>query len=268
MQGQIEDLLNLINALGYSQVLILVEVEQGLAQPAMESAGELFGWLELMQHHGLDALAVMPTTIFESANLFSRSRGRAHILPIQWSRTQVRQIAEKHVQAATAHHISQLTQLIDDQTLNFAEALVLAEKGALKPQYWIDLARVILQVAQTQALPLGEQHYNAIKREFYARCVPLRLDAGTTRHGIWRGATFIELENQPYRLVQLLWRFKGEPVPIETLLHELVCKKKNNVHTIVRRAREKIEPVPANPVYIQGRRDEGYRLATDFDRLM
>jgi len=101
------------------------------------------------------------------------------------------------------------------------------------------------------------QTEDEIKRAFYARFIPLRLDPH--HRGIWRGPKFIPLDKQPFRLLEILAQHKGKPMLSEDLNKD-VAGSLSNVHTLVRRVREAIEPDPSVPIYLKNRQDEGYWL--------
>jgi hypothetical protein len=255
VQGQIEELIVLVRRWGFTRILVLIDT--GLLTVEQETElGHLFDWLELMHHDGLAVITAVTPDALERGNLVQRARGRASVVPLNWSRDQVRVLADRHIAVATDQQMQSLEQVVNPDLLQRLETMLAAEYGGPTPQGWIALAELLLNLASQSGMPL-HQTGDEIKRAFYARFIPLRLDPH--HRGIWRGPKFIPLDKQPFRLLEILAQHKGKPMLSEDLNKD-VAGSLSNVHTLVRRFREAIEPDPSVPIYLKNRQDEGYWL--------
>lgn len=255
VQGQIEDLIALVRRWGYTQVLVLIDTGNLTVEQSNE-LGNLFDWLELMHHDGLAVVtAVTPETLAQG-DLVARARGRVSVTRLHWTRDQVRALANRHIMTATDQQIRSLEQS-SPELVQPLEAMIEAEYGMPTPQGWVALAELLLDLASRFGVPL-RQSEDELKCAFYARFMPLRLDKTPNHRGIWRGPKFIPLDEQPFRLIEALVQPNGKPVLSNDL--KRVAGSLNNVHTLVRRVREAIEPDPAKPIYLKNKRDEGYWL--------
>jgi hypothetical protein len=252
VQGQIEDLIALVRQWGYTQVLVLIDTEN-LTLELLKELENLFDWLELMHHDGLAVATAVTPAVLEQADLVRRARGRANVVRLNWSRDQVRALADRHIAVATDQQMQSLEQVVNPDLLQRLEAMIETEYGTPTPRGWIALAELLLDLASSVPLRQSEDE---IKRAFYARFMPLRLDPH--HRGVWRGSKFISLDEQPFQLLKALVQRKGSPVPSDELVRVVGSLK--NVHTLARRVRQVIEPDPSAPIYLKNRRDEGYWL--------
>jgi hypothetical protein len=254
VQGQIEDLIVLVRRWGFTRILVLIDT--GLLTVEQETElGHLFDWLELMHHDGLAVFTAVTPDVLERGNLVQRARGRVNVVRLNWSCDQVRVLAERHIAVATDQQVQSLEQLVNPDLLQRLEAMIETEYGTPAPRGWIALAELLLDLASQASVPL-HQTEDEIKRAFYARFIPLRLDPH--HRGVWRGSKFISLDEQPFQLLQALVQHKGSAVPSDELAR--VVGSLGNVHTLARRVRKVIEPDPSAPIYLKNRRDEGYWL--------
>jgi hypothetical protein len=127
--------------------------------------------------------------------------------------------------------------------------------GTPTPKGWIALAELLLDFASRSGVPDSDAD---ICRAYYARYMLLRFDKSSNRRGVWRGPKFIPLDEQPFRLAEMIAQQKGLPISSEDL--KRVAGSLNNVHMLARRVREAIEPDLSSPIYLKNRRDEGYWL--------
>jgi len=255
VQGQIEDLIALVRQWGYTQVLVLIDT-QNLTLELLKELENLFDWLELMHHDGLAVATAVTPAVLEQADLVRRARGRANVIRLSWTHEQVRVLADRHIAVATDQQMQSLEQVVNPDLLQRLEAMIETEYGTPTPRGWIALAELLLDLASQASVPLHHQTEDEIKRAFYARFMPLRLDPH--HRGVWRGSKFISLDEQPFQLLKALVQHKGSPVPSDELSR--VVGSLGNVHTLARRVRQAIEPNPSTPIYLKNRRDEGYWL--------
>lgn len=254
-QGQIEDLIALVRQWGYHQVLVLIDTGI-LTSEQLAELGNLFDWHELMHHDGLAIVTAVTPEVLKQGDLVRRARGRTGVVKLDWTYDQVRAVANRYVTIATERQIQSLEQLATSEILEPLEAMIENEYGTPTPQGWIALAELLLDFALRLGIPITVSK-DKIQLEYFARFMPLRLDK-TNRRGIWRGPKFIPLDERPFCFVETLVRHRGTAVSSEQL--KGVAGSPSNVHTLARRVRAVIEPIPSEPIYLKNRRDEGYWL--------
>lgn len=257
VQGQIEDLIALVRRWGFSQILTLIDTDL-ITTAQLTELGELFDWLELWQHEGFTLVVAVTPTALDQGELVKRARGRASVVRLNWTLDQVRNLVNRHLALATDQQVQSLEQLASPLLVHSLEEKLLAEYGSPTPKGWLALAQLLLDFALRSEIPLGDKFETEIHYAFMARFMPLRLDKRSGHRGVWRGSHFIHLDDQPFRLVEMLAQHQGMPTPSEELKD--VAGSLSNVHTLVRRVREAIEPNPSAPIYLKNRRDEGYWL--------
>lgn len=257
VQGQIEDLIALVRALGLERILILIDLTMPLPVLEQQQLGELMGWLELMHHPGFALVAAIPTRVFEETNLTARTRGRANVTSPLWSGEETRKVGDRYLNAATSGMLEKMEELIKPRALAALSRRMKTIAPRENPRAWIEIVHIGLEIGQTHKLPLNPDALEILWNEYVLRCFPLRLDPNPARRGLWRGEKFIALDDQPFRFAQMLWNAHGSPVSVEEL--KQVAGSYGNIHTLARRIRQALEP--DGHIYLINKRGEGYILA-------
>jgi hypothetical protein len=210
--------------------------------------------------------------------------GRVKIIDILPSEQHTHMVIQRYLMTATHGNIAQIEQLCHKALFEQLNSFILQEYVSHNPGAWVKLLKIILEIAnhwiaegKKLPLPLEVEEKSEKKRvssdkeveeklekkrvsedvvrEYCRHHLPLRKAIGDNRLGVWRGHRWIKLDRASYEFLMLLFRSKGHPVDY---VHTQT--KKSNLHTLARRLRVAIEPVPSNPVYVHNKREEGYWL--------
>lgn len=253
-KGQIEELVDLVEGLGFETVIVLIDLPETNSQ--LEGVAGLFEWLELLQHPGFTIKTTLPETAVEGARISDEVRGRITITPLLWSRKTCQMVANRHLRAAIPSQRRELADLAVSSLLDELAAEVEKLFDQPTPRGWMALAAALLESYATTNKPLANADRDKVVCAFYAKCAPLRLDR--SRQGVWRGPQFIALDDQPFRFLEVLWEAGDSSTTMNALLE--IAGSKENVNTLASRVRKKIEPVPKTPIYFHNERGQGYRL--------
>lgn len=246
VEGQIEELINLVCKIGYTEILITVDTHPFAEDEILD---RLIGWLEPMQHDGLKAIVALPFG-YNKRKVQVLTRGRASIFQIESSPSQNHLIIQNYLRAATEGDVQTLEELCDVNIAAFAEQII--EDVFTFPTIggWIKMLEILLEM---RARPEKQISEGQIQAEFYSRFAPLRMIGKIP--GVWRGYKWIPLENALYEFLRILFSHQKQYVD-----HRLVPTSKGNLHTLARRLRLEIEPNPAETIYLKNIKGEGYWL--------
>jgi hypothetical protein len=265
VQGQIDELVGLVQTFGFERVVFTVDIPDQAGPTAVsEEMTALFSWLDLMHHPGFCVITAVPTHLKQTIEPRARDRLRAQTL--RWTDAQCQQIAERHLQLAlSASDPICLTDYATTAVLAEMGELICREYGRVVPAGWVALAETLLYLTHTPhdplPKPLKPTKLFELKQTFFARHMPLRLDAES--HGVWRGPQFIGLDERPLEFIQLLFRRKGRPANWGDADMQYVTTSKNGMHVLAKRTRELIEPLYDTQkgkkrwVYLINKRGEG-----------
>lgn len=253
VDGQIDELICLVQAFGLQRVLFTVDLNSQESPQYQEQAANLFGWLGLMRHPGFVVVAAIPTPMLEHSDILKRARGRVHVQQLKWSEAQCQEIADRHMQTAFGDNSISLNDFVNKLVVAKMTAVIQEEYGCSVPIGWVALAETILYLSQQDNSFVDRA--DLVMQQFYSRHFRLRLDLKA--HGIWRGPNLIRLSDQPLFFLDLLYRRRGHPTNWDDDELRTLAGSKSNVHSIARHTREKIEPLPTNPVYLLNKRGEG-----------
>ena len=259
VNGQINELVNLLHAFGLQRVVFTVDLNS--REVFKEEIADLFGWLTIMHHPGFIVVATVPLSILAQRDMIKRARGRVHVHYLTWTHNQCRDIADRHIQTALGKSQATLKDYLDQVTLAEMACVIEEAYGEPAPAGWVDLAETTLYLVQHEAL--NHNPLQAVKTHFFSRHMLLQID--TDAHGVWRGPRFIRLDEQPLELLKLLYRRRGHPINWDDDDLRRLAGSKNNVHSIVSRTRKAIEPIPASPIYIINKRGEGGYWLENYD---
>jgi hypothetical protein len=269
VQAQIDELANFVHRLGYRRLLLLTDLnfsewigDPKATQPMATGLGQLFDWLDLMQHPGLAALVAVPTPLLRQEGLVERVRGRVSVTHLAWAVPEVRGIAEQHLSQAMGESIH-LTECFSTDLLQQIETRLIAEFGEPTPAGWVALAETLVHLRQTHhlRLPFTRADLPQFWQAFFSRHMPLRLDP--TRQMIWRGPYSInDLSPNWIQFLEILRTARGVPANFDHPALARLAGSKGNLHSIASRVRAKIEPFPGSvEIYLHhDRGDGGYWL--------
>ncbi len=255
VQAQIDELVCLVQILGFRRIVFMVDIHHPGTPQEKSGLADLFGWLELTQHPNFAVVAAVPQSILDDIVL--RSRGRARVIHLKWTSAQCQTVAQKHIRQALKNEDVCLDQFADQNALAGIENLVISEYGQNVPAGWVALAEALLALVSEDKypLPFTEKRMDRVKRTYFSRHVPLRVDVEA--HGVWRGAQFFRLDDQPLNFLTLLYQRRDHPTNWDDEALRLLAGSKGNVHSIASRTRKVIEPFPRKPIYLINKRGEG-----------
>jgi len=259
-QGQLEELITLVRQLGYQGISILIDTgnEDLTTDSRKQNTKDLFGWLKPLQIKNFYIKATFSQTMATKVDLQTLTRGRVDYIALQWTETQCVEIVNRHLSAATQGLLNQLSQLATTPLLKSLKKDIPHLDDNPLPQYWLWAIGAMLKSYQSRQgeLPLGNDASTNILATYYKNYVPLRLEAN--KQGVWRGETYIPLNEQPYIFLETLWN-----IPIDTYANDALRKEMGspeNMNTVASRLRKAIEPIRGTTIYLKNTRAEGYWL--------
>ncbi|RME45999.1 MAG: hypothetical protein D6796_09585 [Caldilineae bacterium] len=261
VQGQIEELVTLCRRLGFAKGVAFevdVNAESLGGGERLEKMKALFGWLTLWEFDGFALRAAVPEGLLQQTGLKALIRDRATFVPLRWSVEECREMAARALRAATNGQVETLSAILAGDLLAALETSIETLYGGPSPKGWVQLAAVAVREHARAGRLLEGKDADRLLRNYFATCVPLKLEPA--RRGVWRGPQFIELEEQPYRVFEVLWRNRKSNYFETADALARVAGTPGNLHTLIRRLRQKIEPCPGKPVYICSSRNRGYWL--------
>lgn len=256
VQGQLEELISLSHRLGFDGVVVLIDLPLPCPDVLKNNLKMLFSHFTLFEHQGITFKTVMPALLVDELQLVNLTQGRVEFARLVWSRSQGRQIADRLIGAATGSALK-LDSLTSGRLLSTLADELETLFGAETPQSWTWLAETILTACPDPKQPLPEQEFESLLRTLFANHIPLKLDRD--HQSVWRGPQEIPLEEQPFRLLDKLWQFRGSTYEANDALLD-VTGSRANLNTLASRLRQKIEPVPGQPIYLRNSRGRGYWL--------
>lgn len=251
LSGQVDEMAYLAQGLGFGGVVLMLDVADPLSDVGLEVLGELFGCTELWQHPRFLIKAVLPVHVVEKADLEPKARGRIVFRRLTWNRAQHDEILLRYLQFLHAGQALAMEDFVSPAHLQPLADAVEDIFVEWSPKSAIALAGVLHEAGMRSSLPVAADEVPALLRELYCRHAPLQLDPHDG--GLWRGSRFIVLTGQPFRAFKALWQTQHGDSR-EALEAVAGSKKRENVHTLIRRVRERVEPLKGEPIYI--RRDE------------
>ena len=260
VQGQIEELLNLSQKLGYEGVLYIIDVVSFPTPVQMKELRDFLGWRELMHHHGLKFLVALPP-VLEREEVQRLLRDRLPLLEMTEAREFVESVISRYLKAASDGQIQGLEQICESALLHRLEGLLKEEFGRAPLGAWLRLTSLVLELANSPTESLKENAFEPLCRLYLTRFCPLHPDPDPARLGIWRGYRWIELDRSLHDFLQLLAR-AGRPVD-----HTVVQTTKSNLHTLASRLRKSIESTDEH-IYLKNTKGEGYILENYSSRFL
>lgn len=252
VQGQIEEVLNLVCQIGYRGIAVLVDVFPFPTIDQVQELRSLLGWRELMHHAGLRWVIAIPP-ILNQQEIQSLLRGRLPVFALEVNMEFIEEVLSRYLKVATARQIEALEQICSPTLQHRLEEMIKDEFGDPAVGAWVKLAELLLEVFQKTREKIGEDHFQHIYTLYLSRFCPLHPDPTPGRIGIWRGYRWIELDHSVYEFLQSLVQ-AGQPVN-----HLVFHTSKSNLHTLASRLRKALEGT-GTEVYLKNTRNEGYSL--------
>lgn len=254
VRGQIDELAELVRALGYSSMMITIDLNEQEASLSGQDLSDLFR-LDLLENPGVLLRAVLPRRTVLQAQIENRVGGHLRLIPIYHSPEDIAQVVSRYLQAATGGVVSTLDELANTAVLNRATQEINTLYQAPTIAGWLHWTETLLTnfLAQDKSTPLTNA--KALTTSYYQRHVALRLVPDQL--AVWRGPQLLTLDKQPFELLRKLFELQGRPAP-EALLQ--IAGSQANLNTLIGRIRKIIEPIPKTNIYIQNKRDLGYWL--------
>lgn len=256
VQGQIEELINLCRRIGYDQICVLADVPFYLNQYQQKQVRRLFTWLEPMQHRALRLIAAIPEEVACQLALSTSTKDRCVQYNIELTESECAKIITRYLQAATDGQIQDLQELVIPELYKKVIEMISNEFAPTAVGGWLCLAQEVLTLAANRGFPLQENCFIELRARFYANHLKLWVNEDRSQFGVWRGTQYIPIQHKKsYELLCEMYHKRG--LPINHLEFQIT---EPYLSQTVRRAREDIEPDPANPIYIVNERGQGYRL--------
>ncbi|MCA9935185.1 MAG: hypothetical protein H6662_17305 [Ardenticatenaceae bacterium] len=248
----LDELIDLIQALGYPQTLLVLDLNEAEAEAHLNDLRKLLGWLDLFEYPEFAIRAAIPESAARQLNLLQSDNGRLPVIRLQNNEAVIEQVVGQHMKVATQGACNSLKGLAETAVLQRAQTEIKSLYAAESIAGWLQWAETLLMLSAQQN---PSDDLETAVYHFYQRHIPLRLE--TARNGVWRGPQFVSLDQQPYELLKKLFDLRGQPNP--GILQE-VAGSPGNLNTLVSRLRKEIEPINGKNLYLQNRRDRGYWL--------
>lgn len=268
VQGQIAELVWLVQALGFERVLFTFDLQTKTYDEYVGILAKLFDWLDIMHQPGFALVAALPLPIIERGQLVARTRGRVSVLHLSWLANQGIAIADKliHMALPAGTESISLNSLVDKRIIADMTEVIAEEYGYQAPAGWVAFAETVLFLkergSKTRPWPLPGEKSTEVQRAYFARHMKLTVDEAA--HGVWRGPKFMHLDDKPFGFVKLLFQRRGNAINWDDNELRQLAGSPGNVHSIASRTRKLLEPFSGDPVYIINRRGEGGYLLQNY----
>ncbi len=257
VHGQIEELCNLAQRIGFEQIVVSIDVPSFPSSTLLQQVDALFGWLEPMQHPSLKIIIAIPESQLtpERAGL---ARDRIALLPLKPAPELIQSIVERYLQLSTESQVKTFAELCQPSLIQKFQALLEEEHFSFSVGGHVAILETVLRFIQQNAnfideFPLSLDHYPQIRAMFFRKYLPLRRELHPIRPGVWRGYRWFALEPIEYEFLERLFK-------VGVVNAKIFGGKSTNLHTIARRLRVALEPDPSQPIYVLNRHGEGYYL--------
>lgn len=253
--GQIGELVELAQALGYQRVLVLAEVDNFRLVKHAADLRTLFGRSSFLEHPGWALKLALPYSHELQTQLAGGSGGRLHIHRLRLETDAIQEIVGEHLRVATDNRFIHIAALASDSVVDRATQEMTTLYGEPSLSGWLGWAEALLMLWSSSGASSRVSDTDKALATFYNRHIPLRLIEG--QNGVWRGPQFLSLDGQPLEIMRKLFALKGDSAP-DALLK--LAGTGENLNTIISRLRRVIEPLRGQNIYIHNRRDLGYWL--------
>jgi hypothetical protein len=274
VDGQIEELVTICNRLDKDQLVYFIDIDGMLPTARVKQLEDLFQWQDLMHHKGFRGILALTERGETADRWMDLARGRMKPIHLKCLEEQSLNTINKLVAIATDGEVDHVEKLLSPTEFAFVKYVFDTEFLEQPIGAWSKWMKLYLERVQSGDYPISKGDFTDICREFYCRYLKIYFDPQSTNPGVWRGNQFIELEPKPYSLVTSLVSHQGRPADY----YDFKIKK-GNMHALVHRIREKIEPrftielqeheiskVEGNqgqdlaPIYLHNKKGYGYWL--------
>ena len=264
VQGQIEELVNLCNRLGFQRILVTIDTHPFPTSKQIQEIHNMLGWLEPMQHIGLKVVIALPPP-FNEREILEQSRGRVSVVPMKSSPDIIQTIISRYLSVGTEKTVQSLDQLCTTEMANQLQRMIADEFSNPSLGGWVKMTEILLELASKvgKNLPLDISFFPEVKHLFFIRFMPIHIGPDTVSIGTWRGYKWIPLDRAIYDFLATLISNKGRTVD-----HTVASTTKSNLHTLARRLRVAIEPDPSRSIYLRNLKGEGYWLENFVSQLI
>lgn len=253
--GQISELVELAQALGFQRVIVFAEVDHFRLIKYAADLKALFSRSSFLDHPSWALKLALPYSPELQAQLAGGSGGRIHIHRLRVEMNIIQEIVERHLRVATNNRLNHVAALATHDVINRAAEEINDLYGEPSIAGWLGWIEALLMLWSSSGASAPINDVDQVLSAFYSRHIPLRLMEG--QNGVWRGPQFKPLEGQLLVIMRKLFALNGESAP-DSLIQ--LAGGGENLNTIISRLRRVIEPIPQQSIYIHNRRDLGYWL--------
>ncbi|MCA9945767.1 MAG: hypothetical protein KC449_19930, partial [Anaerolineales bacterium] len=195
VRGQIDELAELVRALGYSGVMVTIDLNEQEASISGQDLGELFR-LDLLENPGVVVRAALPRSVVQQAQIENRVGGHLRLIPVYLAEADITELVKRYLQTATGGQLSGLDELANTAVLTRARKEIQSLYNAPTVAGWLHWAETLLThyLAKPKPVPLTDAREMAVV--YYRRHVPLRLVP--EQMAVWRGPQLLTLDRQPF----------------------------------------------------------------------
>lgn len=252
--GQIGEAAELAKLLGFTQINLLIDLNEMEASLFRDDLTEMFSRLDFLEHGDWLLRSALPQSDVIENQVLPCVNGRLYPMRLDYNSADVQTLVSRHMQAATDGRVYTIESLADTVVLEQARQEIITLYGVETLAGWLNWAETLLHLQAGGGEVVTEVETAVLT--YYKRHIHLRLDE--KKQGLWRGPQFIPLENQPFEMMKMLFEKRGNPAP-EALYN--IAGSVANLNTIANRLRQKVEPIKGKTnIYLHNRRDQGYWL--------
>ncbi|MBP8950461.1 MAG: hypothetical protein KBG73_16575, partial [Candidatus Promineofilum sp.] len=100
IQGLIQELTLLVEALGHRRIVYVVDPEPPLDASQMDQVGDLFGWLDLTDSPAFVVVAAVRDEALRASDVLVRARARVSLIYTDWTAAECHEVATAHLRQA------------------------------------------------------------------------------------------------------------------------------------------------------------------------
>jgi hypothetical protein len=243
LYGQIEECLQIARKLGWKGIYACIDINwidwisRTLDERERLMAGikQILMRLSPLQRPGFGIKMGLHENVLSIQAARDLVRGRAVVVTYDWSINALMRLADQLITLATDGQANE-QQVLPAMVWDMLSGDIKAIWGALGPAAAVALAQHAL-AARSES---DTQRGYTVKQALYRHSALLHLDHDPAQRQIWRGMQAIPLDDAQFRVFEVLWRHRGEPVSNQVLMN--IAGSKSNLDQIISRIRGAIEP--------------------------
>lgn len=257
IRSQIEDLTELVNELGYANIVIAIDLNDIEGFRVKDGIKGLFR-ADILENKQFSIYASLPRSLVREAQLDIQYTGQLRLIPLYYQPDEIKEIIRRHLIIATNNRVSSLAELVKEEHLERLQQEIHTIYGDDTLVGWLNLGYIIL-LSLHKNYPEKSEDVKRIICEFYSHYMKLQLES--SHQAVWRGHQLLKLEKQQFDILEILVELQGEIYSSGQKLIDMAGTP-SNLNTLVSRIRKVIEPIGGRKysVYIQNSRDRGYWL--------